>query len=189
MSGLFGQLINKATGQKQSNGSTSSPSTGLAHKLTDSLTGQKHPQDYQNEPPFTVPSNGGHASQVPPSDAFGHPPPQHGMAQVPGYAAQAPPTGIERNGEFGGDRGQYGGGGQGEHGGGQGEYGGGHGQYGGGGHGQYGGGGQGEYGGGHGQYGGGGHGQYGGGGQGEYGGGHGQYGGGGQGEYGRGGHG
>merc|ERR1712058_97041 len=36
------------SGQKQSTGSQQ-PSSGLLHKFTDAVTGQKHPQDYQNQ--------------------------------------------------------------------------------------------------------------------------------------------
>lgn len=46
MSGLLGKVAGQLSGQKSSQ--SSNGSSGLMHKMTDTLTGQKHPQDSQN---------------------------------------------------------------------------------------------------------------------------------------------
>jgi len=48
MSGLLNKLTDQFSNQNKQQGSSSSG--GLLHKVTDAVTGQKHPQDYQNQP-------------------------------------------------------------------------------------------------------------------------------------------
>ncbi|KAJ6164031.1 hypothetical protein N7470_002703 [Penicillium chermesinum] len=49
MSGLLGKLAGQVSGQQS--GQPSEGSSGLVHKVTDAITGQKHPQDGQGYPP------------------------------------------------------------------------------------------------------------------------------------------
>ncbi|KAI2877039.1 hypothetical protein CBS63078_9182 [Aspergillus niger] len=49
MSNLFGKLTNQLSGQKTTAGSQQSSFSSIQHKLTDAVTGQKHPQDYQSQ--------------------------------------------------------------------------------------------------------------------------------------------
>ncbi|KAI3062462.1 hypothetical protein CBS147353_9475 [Aspergillus niger] len=57
MSNLFGKLTNQLSGQKTTAGSQQSSFSSIQHKLTDAVTGQKHPQDYQSQ---LRPDAGGH---------------------------------------------------------------------------------------------------------------------------------
>jgi hypothetical protein len=50
MSNLLGKLTNQLSGQKTTSGSQQSSFSGIQHKITDAVTGQKHPQDYQSQP-------------------------------------------------------------------------------------------------------------------------------------------
>lgn len=50
MSGLLGKLAGQVPGQKPSF-QASGGSSGLIHKVTDAVTGQKHPEDSQGYPP------------------------------------------------------------------------------------------------------------------------------------------
>lgn len=50
MSNLLSKLTNQMSGQQTTPGSQQS-SSGILHKVTDAMTGQKHPQDYQSQRP------------------------------------------------------------------------------------------------------------------------------------------
>ncbi|KAL7649330.1 hypothetical protein ACMYSQ_012171, partial [Aspergillus niger] len=50
MSNLLGKLTSQISGQKTTPGSQQS-SSGILHKISDAVTGQKHPQDHQSQPP------------------------------------------------------------------------------------------------------------------------------------------
>lgn len=50
MSGLFDLLTDHLSDQKKPPVGQQSSCSGLLHKINDALTGQKHPQDYQNQP-------------------------------------------------------------------------------------------------------------------------------------------
>lgn len=62
MSGLLGKVAGQLSGQKSSQ--SSNGSSGLMHKMTDTLTGQKHPQDSQNYQTTRPYSEGGFVFRI-----------------------------------------------------------------------------------------------------------------------------
>ncbi|KAI3192170.1 hypothetical protein CBS147311_9331 [Penicillium roqueforti] len=56
MTNLLSKLTSQISGQKTTPGSQQS-SSGILHKISDAVTGQKHPQNHQSQPP---PNAGGH---------------------------------------------------------------------------------------------------------------------------------
>ena len=81
MSNILNKVVGQLSGQGSSSSSQKQPSSGgMFHTLTDAVTGQKHPQDYQNPQMSAYPqSMSSQAQQYP----YGGGPGVHGASYAP----------------------------------------------------------------------------------------------------------